>query len=125
MGGKFASRSTAGSVDAKTFAASIPSQHRAAFDTARALIKKVAPQATETVKWGTIAYDLDGSLFALSAPKKQLNVYILTRGVIADHAGLLAGIDQSHCCLRFGAGDALPVAALRTVLRAAVATKTR
>ena len=105
------------------FLAGIAEQHKPTFDTLRELILELVPEATETLKWGTVAYDLDGSLFALSAAKPHVNFYILTTGVIAAHQRELAGIPQSHCVLRFAPGRELPMASLRTVMRAAIAVK--
>ncbi|MEO1369766.1 MAG: DUF1801 domain-containing protein, partial [Acidobacteriota bacterium] len=75
-----------------TFAASIPDAHRSHFEALQALIDEVAPHSEASLKWGTIAYDLDGSLFALSANKKHVNLYILTVGLLAEFKLELAGI---------------------------------
>jgi len=123
MGGKLGSKARTGSGDMGVFLAGVAAEHKPTFDTLRALILELVPESTETLKWGTLAYDLEGSLFALSAAKPHVNLYILTTGVIAAHQRELAGIPQSHCVLRFAPGRVLPMAALRTVMRAAIAIK--
>ena len=81
------------------------------------------PDADVSIKWGTIAYDLDGSLFALSTNKKHVNLYILTVGLLAEYADELAGIPQSKCVLRFAPGDQVPLNTLRKVMTDAVERK--
>ena len=103
----------------------ISPEHKQTFDSLRSLIKTLVPEATETLKWGTLAYDLEGSLFALSTAKKHVNLYILTIGVIGKHKKELAGIPQSNCVLRFTPDAKPPMAALKKVMKAAIAEKKR
>ena len=114
-----------GSSDIDGFIAGIAPEHKDTFVKLRNLIRKVAPQTTETLKWGTLAFDWNGNLFALSAPKKVVNLYILTIGLLAKHQDKLSGIPQSKCCLRFSPGDEIPLPALRAVMKEAVATASR
>lgn len=102
---------------------SIPEAHRTAFTALLALIEELVPDAEVSVKWGTIAYDLDGSLFALSANKKHVNLYILTVGLLAEYSTELAGIPQSKCVLRFSPDAELPLETLREVMTTAVERK--
>ncbi len=123
MGAKVRSPRASGDIDA--FVAGIAPEHRATFTSLRGLIKQVAPEATETLKWGTLAYDYNGSLFALSAPKGVVNLYILTVGLLAKHQDLLGAIPQSKCCLRFAPSAKPPLPALRKVMNAAVAASAK
>ena len=102
---------------------SLAEAHRPHFGALKGLIEELVPEAEVSVKWGTIAYDLDGSLFALSANRKQVNLYVLTLGLLAEFADELAGIPQSKCVLRFAPGDELPLESLRKVMTEAVARK--
>ena len=111
------------SEDISSFCDSIPDSHRPTFKLLHDLIEALVPDAKVSVKWGTLAYDLDGSLFALSANKKHVNLYILTVGLLAEYADELAGIPQSKCVLRFGPGDEVPLATLRKVMTDAVERK--
>ncbi|MEM1177405.1 MAG: DUF1801 domain-containing protein [Acidobacteriota bacterium] len=113
------------SADITEFSESVLASHRDHFLTLQRLIDEVAPQSEASLKWGTIAYDLDGSLFALSANKKHVNLYILTVGLLAEFKGELAGIPQSKCVLRFTPKAELPLETLRTVMTEAVARKGR
>lgn len=112
--------STPDSVDIANFCESIPSQHQPAFTALRQLIEELAPDSVASLKWGTIAFDLDGSLFALSANKKFVNLYILTLGLLAEYKSELAGIPQSKCVLRFAPNAELPLATLHRVMTTAV-----
>ena len=105
------------------FADSIPEKHRATFRALQALIDELAPDTVTSLKWGTIAYDLDGSLFALSANKKHVNLYILTLGLLAEFEEELKGIPQSKCVLRFAPSAEVPFDTLRQVMGEAVARK--
>jgi len=111
------------SAAAAEFRRPIPESHRPAFTALQDLIEDLVPDAVVSVKWGTIAYDLDGSLFALSANKKHVNLYVLTVGLLAEYSAELAGIPQSKCVLRFSPDAELPLATLRRVMRAAVERK--
>ncbi len=105
------------------FRKSVPETHQPIFAQLQELIEELAPDAEVSVKWNTLAYDLDGSLFALSTNKKHVNLYILTVGLLAEYADQLAGIPQSKCVLRFGPGDEVPLETLRTVMTDAVERK--
>jgi uncharacterized protein YdhG (YjbR/CyaY superfamily) len=113
----------ADATDTTKFLDSIPNAHRPTFTLLQQLIKEVVPDADVSIKWGTIAYDLDGSLFALSANKKHVNLYVLTVGLLAEYAEELAGIPQSKCVLRFCPSAEVPLETLRTVITDAVERK--
>ena len=108
---------------ATEFQKTVPDSHRPTFDALQELIEELVPDAEVSAKWGTLAYDLDGSLFALSTNKKQVNLYILTVGLLAEFSDELAGIPQSKCVLRFAPGDELPLETLRRVMTTAVERK--
>jgi len=110
-------------VDLASFRDSVPDSHQQTFTHLQGLIEELVPDAEVSVKWNTLAYDLDGSLFALSANKKHVNLYVLTVGLLAEYADDLAGIPQSKCVLRFSPSAELPLATLRRVMSDAVARK--
>lgn len=110
-------------IDKASFCDSIPDSHQPTFRRLQQLIEELVPGAEVSIKWGTMAYDLDGSLFALSANKKHVNLYILTLGLLAEYADELAGIPQSKCVLRFSPGAEVPLATLRKVMAEAVERK--
>ena len=105
------------------FLESVPETHRPIFMALQGLIEELVPEADVSLKWGTLAYDLDGSLFALSASKKHVNLYVLTVGLLAEYSRELAGIPRSKCVLRFGPKAELPLETLRRVMTAAVERK--
>jgi len=111
------------SIDKASFRDSIPDSHQPTFTLLQQLIEELVPDADVSIKWGTIAYDLDGSLFALSANKKHVNLYILTVGLLAEYADDLAGIPQSKCVLRFSPSAEVPLETLRKVMTDAVERK--
>ncbi len=111
------------SVDEASFRDSIPDSQQPTFTLLQQLIEDLVPDADVSIKWGTIAYDLDCSLFALSANKKHVNLYILTLGLLAEYADDLAGIPQSKCVLRFSPSAEVPLETLRKVMTDAVERK--
>ncbi len=110
-----------------TFLDSVPDSHRATFLELQKLIDELAPDADVELKWGTLAYSLNGSLFSLSTNKTFVNLYILTIGLLAEYADDLAGIPQSKCVLRFSPDAAaqgeLPLETLRKIMLDAVERK--
>ena len=114
---------TSDSAGVAGFLESVPESHRPGFLALQELIEELVPEADVSVKWGTLAYDLDGSLFALSTNKKHVNLYILTVGLLAEFSSELAGIPQSKCVLRFGPSAELPLETLRRVMTTAVERK--
>ena len=102
---------------------SILDSHQPTFTVLERLIEEVLPDAEVSFKWGTIAYDLYGSMFALSANKKHVNLYILTVGLLAEYAEELAGIPQSKCVLRFSPSAEVPIDTLRKIMTEAIARK--
>ena len=115
--------STDSSADLASFRDSIPEAHQRTYTLLEGLIEEPVPDAEVSVKWNTVAYDLDGSLFALSANKKHVNLYILTVGLLAEYADDLAEIPQSKCVLRFAPGAEPPLDTLRRVMTDAVERK--
>ena len=111
------------SSDKESFRDSIPDSHQPTFTLLQQLIEELVPDADVSIKWGTVAYDLNGSLFALSANKKHVNLYILTVGLLAEYADDLVGIPQSNCVLRFSPGAEVPLETLRKVMTDAVGRK--
>ena len=106
-----------------SFEKSIPDSHLPTFKLLQHLTEELVPDAEVSFKWGTMAYDLDGSLFALSANKKYVNLYILTVGLLAEYTEELAGIPQSKCVLRFSPTAEVPIETLRKVMTDAVERK--
>ena len=102
------------------FLEAIPASHRSVFTALQRLVVDLVPDADVSLKWGTLAYDLGGSLFALSANKKHVNLYILTVGLLAEYGSELAGIPQGKCVLRFSPSSELPLETLRRVMTTAV-----
>ena len=110
-------------VDRDNFRDSIADSHRPMFELLQQLIEELVPEAEVSFKWGTIAYDLNGSLFSLSTNKKHVNLYVLTVGLLAEYSEELTGIPQSKCVLRFSPDAEVPLDTLRKVMTDAVERK--
>jgi uncharacterized protein YdhG (YjbR/CyaY superfamily) len=68
----------------------------------RALIRKLAPELKESIKYGMLSYDGDkGGAFALNAQKNSVNFYVGDAKKVDPEGKLLAGLDVGKGCIRF------------------------
>jgi uncharacterized protein YdhG (YjbR/CyaY superfamily) len=83
----------------------------------RALIKKVAPEATESIAYGMPAYKLDGRpLVYFAGHAVHLGVYALPSAVVG-FKERLEGYKTSKGTIQFPYGEALPVRLIEDILR--------
>lgn len=97
-------------------------ERRGALTFLRDLIRDVAPDANELMKYGHPHWELDGSLFAIASQKHHLALYVAEKGVMREFApGLkaLKGVDAAVGCVRFRKLDRLPPDTVRNLLEAA------
>jgi uncharacterized protein YdhG (YjbR/CyaY superfamily) len=103
----------------------VPEGQRPLIDKLRELIREAAPEAREEIRYGMLAYDDDGGLFALAAQKHYVSLYVLATDVLISMKKELAGIDHGKGCLRFKKLESLPIDTLRELLSRAKASKER
>lgn len=113
--------------DAKTVPAylkAVPeADRRKALTTLRGMIRKAAPEATETMQYGMPTYDLNGFLFALAAQKNYLALYVTEHAVVEQFKPRLGKVNCGKSCIRFARLDAIDVGAVGELLTAAAAAR--
>ena len=92
-------------------------------DQLRASVQTEVPGAASSIKWGMPFYTLGGKpVCALASFKAHVNLILAgPDGTFADPDGLLEGDGKTGRHLKLRAGNAIPTAAVRGWLRAAVA----
>jgi uncharacterized protein YdhG (YjbR/CyaY superfamily) len=98
------------------YIAAVPEAQRALFDHLRALIQEAAPTLREGVRWGMLAYEDTGALFALAAQKHFVGLYVMATEALKDMAVELAEVDHGKGCLRFKTLESVPTAVLLKLL---------
>lgn len=80
----------------------------------RALLREVAPRATEALKWGSPILEERRILFAYSAYKTHLN-FMPTKPAMKPFAKELAGYKTGKDTIQFPYGKPLPKALIRKI----------
>jgi uncharacterized protein YdhG (YjbR/CyaY superfamily) len=80
----------------------------------RALLKKVAPDATETLKWGSPVFEEKRILFSYSAHKSHLN-FMPTGPAIQPFGEELAAYKTGKDTIQFPYDKPLPTALIRKI----------
>jgi uncharacterized protein YdhG (YjbR/CyaY superfamily) len=80
----------------------------------RAILKKVAPNATETLKWGSPVFEEKRILFSYTAFKSHLN-FMPTRSSITPFKELLADYNTGKDTIQFPYDKPLPKTLIRKI----------
>ena len=111
-------QSSATTVD--EYLAELPDDRRSAIEALRALIKKVAPDAVEVMRYGMPGYELGGVILAsLASQKRYLALYVCDAGVVDAHRERLGKLDCGKGCIRFRKLADLPLGVAADILRSA------
>jgi uncharacterized protein YdhG (YjbR/CyaY superfamily) len=90
---------------------------RKALKRIRALIRKVAPEATESIAYGMPAYKLEGRpLVYFAGHASHLGLYALPSAVVA-FKDRLAGLKTSKGTIQFPYGSELPLGLIEEIVR--------
>ncbi|MCB9682893.1 MAG: DUF1801 domain-containing protein [Alphaproteobacteria bacterium] len=87
---------------------------RATIEAVRALVREVAPEVVEGIRYGMLDYP---GLANLAAQKRYVALYV-DPAIVAPRAHLLPGADLGKSCIRLTPGRPLPQDGIREVLRA-------
>jgi uncharacterized protein YdhG (YjbR/CyaY superfamily) len=93
---------------------SAPKEAQAHLRGIRSILKKVAPDATETLKWGAPVLEEKRILFSYSAHKSHLN-FMPTGPAIEPFKGELAGYKTGKDTIQFPYDEPLPKALIRKI----------
>lgn len=99
----------------------LPLERQTALKELRALAKKVAPDATETIAHGMPFYDLRGPLFALASQKHYLSLYICDPELLESYRPRLPrSLNVGKSCIRFKKLEELPLDTIEEMMAATV-----
>jgi hypothetical protein len=108
--------------DASTVAAylrALPEDRRKALTRVRALIRKAAPKARESIRHGMPFYELEGPLFAFAAQKHHLSLYVAETRALAQHRASIGKASLGRNCARYRHADAMDFPGIAALLSAA------
>ncbi|CAN5827885.1 DUF1801 domain-containing protein [soil metagenome] len=108
-------QSQAKTVDA--YLAELPDDRRTALSTLRALIKKIAPTATESMMYGMPGFSLgQDTLCGLASQKHYMALYICD-GTVDKYRADLGKLNCGKGCIRFRKWEDLPLGAIKGILQ--------
>ena len=105
-------KSKPGNVD--EYIESAPVQAQTMLRELRALLRKVAPKATETLKWGSPVFEDGRILFSYTAYKSHLN-FMPTRPALEPFREELSAFRTGKDTVQFPYGRPLPKALIRKI----------
>jgi len=112
-------KSNAANVD--EYLAEVPEGRREVLVVLRALIREVAPEATEGIEYGMPCFYRGGKLlFAMASQKNYMALYGCTENGIEQHREALGKLNCGKGCIRFQRLEQLPMGAIADILRTAV-----
>lgn len=114
-------KSTATTVPA--YLAEQPPDRQTALTKLRNVIRKVAPDAKESIQHGMPAYELNGMLCALASQKNHMSLYICEPEIVDAHRDTLGRLNCGKGCIRFRKIEELPLEAITTILQDARAKR--
>jgi len=80
----------------------------------RAILRKVAPKATEAIKWGSPVFEQGRILFSYTAHKSHLN-FMPTKPALEPFMDELSGFKMGKDTIQFPYGQPLPRALIRRI----------
>ena len=98
----------------------LPAERRVPLTKLRTLIRKIAPQARETMQYGMASYTLGDLLFALASQKNYIALYICESDAVETHRSALGKLNCGKACIRFRKLEELPLDVIENILRDAV-----
>ena len=92
-------------------------ERRQILEVLRAPVFRVAPDASETIRQGMPAYDVDdGELCLFASQKRHVSLY-MNPTVVEAHKEELADLDLGKSCVRFRKLEQLPIETIEEMLR--------
>ena len=100
-----------------------PPDRQKALTKLRSVIRKVAPDAKESMQYGMPAYELNGMLCGLASQKNYMALYICEPAIVDAHREALGKLNCGKGCIRFRKIEELPLDAITAILRDARAKR--
>jgi uncharacterized protein YdhG (YjbR/CyaY superfamily) len=104
------------------YLAALTNEQRAALEKLRKAINSTAPEAQECISYGLCAFRLNGKpLVAFGATANHCAFYLMSGSTVEAHEDDLKDYDTSKGTIRFQAGEPLPNALVRKLVKARLA----
>jgi uncharacterized protein YdhG (YjbR/CyaY superfamily) len=101
------------------YLAKLPSEQRDALEHVRAVVRRLVPEAVETISYGIPTFKLNGrSLLWFAGWKAHCSLYPLTDTFLADHHDELAAYRRTKGSLHFTSAMPLPDPLVDAMVRA-------
>lgn len=108
----------------EAYLAALPDDQREALEHLRSVVRRVVPDAEETISYGMPAFRLGGRFFlSYAAWKRHLSIYGQTADFYAAHSAELAGYGRTKGSLHFTPGRPLPDDLVEALVRARLVTR--
>jgi uncharacterized protein YdhG (YjbR/CyaY superfamily) len=103
------------------YLAALPSDQRALLEGVRAAVRRLVPEAEDTISYDMPAFRLGGRfLVSYAGWKRHCSLYPLTDSFLAAHASELEGFGRTKGSIHFTAAKPLPADLLDDLIRARV-----
>ncbi len=103
------------------YLASVPADARAALLKLRQTIRSAAPEATEEISYQVPTFKHHGGLVAYAAFPGHCSFFVMSTGVMRDHAAELEGFPVGKGSIRFPPDKPLPAALVKKLVKARIA----
>ncbi|HSJ56196.1 MAG TPA: DUF1801 domain-containing protein [Anaerolineae bacterium] len=90
---------------------------REALETLRSVVREMAPEAEETMRYGMPTYERNGEVLCSFASQKNYISLYMDVDLVEQHRDELAGLDVGKSCIRFRKVEKLPLDTVRSILR--------
>ena len=108
------------------YLAALPADQREPLEGVRAAVRRLVPNAEDTISYDMPAFKLDGRfLVSYAGWKRHCSLYPLTDSFLAAHAAELEGFGRTKGSIHFTAAKPLPPDLLDDLIRARVDDVTR
>ena len=98
----------------------LPEDVRAALERLRAIIKQVAPKATERVSYGIPIFRLDKDLVGISAKKDHCSLHTMSPPLVEALGEALSSVRVSGATIQFDPQSPLPRELVEQIVRARI-----
>ena len=115
---RVSARQAGKTVDA--YVGGLPAAQKDGANAIRAIVREMAPEASESIKWGQPVYEQGGPFAYMKTAKAHLTFGFWRGTELTDPDGLLQGAGDRMRHLKIG-GSAVPSEAIRAFVRQAVA----
>lgn len=106
---------TAKPASVEAYLASLEPNRRSILASLRKLVRRSAPQAAETMRYGMPTYELNGHVAAFASQKHYVSLYLDT-DLVAAHQQDFGHLNCGKSCIRFTRLEQLPLDVVETIL---------